>query len=104
MSKKTSLQEILGRFKEDLLLTQSIESDMFLTKRQFIIHQSIATLIILAIGGFMINTLEKREDKELLQLKREEIILDKLKTKQRCLERVQLGLKNIPECMRIEVK
>ena len=52
----------------------------------------------------MISTLEKREDKELLQLKREEIILDKLKTKQRCFERASLGLKNIPECLKIEVK
>ena len=59
MSKETYLTDMLKRLKEDLMLTQSIESDMFLTKRQFILHQSIATLIILAIGGFMINTLEK---------------------------------------------
>ena len=104
MSKETYLTDMLKRLKEDLMLTQSIESDMFLTKRQFILHQSIATLIILAIGGFMINTLEKREDKELLQLKKEEIILDKLKTKQRCFERASLGLKNIPECLKMEVK
>ena len=104
MSKETYLTDMLKRLKEDLMLTQSIESDMFLTKRQFILHQSIATLIILAIGRFIINTLEKREVKELLQLKREEITLDKLKTKQRCFERASLGLKNIPECLKMEVK
>ena len=39
MSKETYLTDMLGRFKEDLLLTQSIESDMFLTKRQFMLME-----------------------------------------------------------------
>ena len=63
MSKKTYLIDMFERYGEALGLDTDLKLDSFVTKRQFLLHQSIATLIILAIGGFMILKMEKREDK-----------------------------------------
>jgi len=104
MSKKTYLIDMFERYGEALSLDTDLKLDSFVTKRQLILNQTIITSILLLIAGFALKKKKKREDKELLQLKREEIILDKLKTKQRCLERAQMGFKNIPECLKIEVK